>query len=441
MREPITMKSIPTPHNGCETSLTRDTSRQAMLTSDQSLMSGRPISTVIASVISSQESAAGASPCDLPAGTMIDLFGQVHAPASPSQPPERARRPMTNVTCGLRGFLSSESGALQSSLESRLRRRLDGAGSMLFSLTWKQKATPAGRPYCQLAASVRPISETEFGSWPTPMAGTPAQKGYNEAGNTDSGRKTVALASWPTPNVPNGGRSISHAEMKGSTAYHNGKKVQVGLEAIAKLASWPTPRTSDTNGTGVHGTGGLDMRTAAQLPNWATPTAAENMGDLEKKAARRVKAKAKWGKKTGNGFGESMEEQAQYANWATPTARDYRSESATDNYNEKRWGHSRGKPLSAEATLAAWSTPMANERFRSPEFSEGRNPNMTELARLTDSGATPNGSTAQTESPGQLDPDHSRWVMGYNAGHLSCAPTETLSFLKSQRNSSQQPKP
>jgi len=33
--------------------------------------------------------------------------------------------------------------------------------------------------------------------WPTPMAGTPAQKGYNEAGNTDSGRRTTELASGP----------------------------------------------------------------------------------------------------------------------------------------------------------------------------------------------------------------------------------------------------
>jgi hypothetical protein len=31
-------------------------------------------------------------------------------------------------------------------------------------------------------------------SWPTPMAGTPAQNGNNEAGNTDSSRKTVSLA-------------------------------------------------------------------------------------------------------------------------------------------------------------------------------------------------------------------------------------------------------
>jgi hypothetical protein len=37
--------------------------------------------------------------------------------------------------------------------------------------------------------------------WPTPMAGTPAQKGYNEAGNNDSSRKTVALAGWRTPDA------------------------------------------------------------------------------------------------------------------------------------------------------------------------------------------------------------------------------------------------
>jgi hypothetical protein len=33
----------------------------------------------------------------------------------------------------------------------------------------------------------------KLASWPTPMAGTPAQNGNNEAGNTDSSRKTVAL--------------------------------------------------------------------------------------------------------------------------------------------------------------------------------------------------------------------------------------------------------
>jgi len=44
-------------------------------------------------------------------------------------------------------------------------------------------------------------------AWPTPMAGTPAQKGYNEAGNTDSSRKTVDLvmASGETPSGSHAG--------------------------------------------------------------------------------------------------------------------------------------------------------------------------------------------------------------------------------------------
>lgn len=38
----------------------------------------------------------------------------------------------------------------------------------------------------------------------------------------------------------------------------------------------PTPRTSDTNGTGTHGTGGLDLRTAVTL--LPTPTARDGKG-------------------------------------------------------------------------------------------------------------------------------------------------------------------
>lgn len=51
---------------------------------------------------------------------------------------------------------------------------------------------------------------------------------------------------WPTPNVPNGGRSCAHVTdwrgADGRTAYHNGKKVQVGLEHAAK--HWQTPTAS-----------------------------------------------------------------------------------------------------------------------------------------------------------------------------------------------------
>lgn len=339
MSKPIIMKSIPMPHSGCETSLRLGISRRATLTSDQSLTSVPTICAAMPKPISSPVLAVGQSPLDLPAGPMTDLFGQAHAPASPSAQPARARRPMTDATCGLRGFLSSPSGALQSSLESRLKRRLDGAGSMLFTLTWKARATPARRPYCQLAASARRISETDFGSWPTPVA------------NDDN--KTPA----------------AHLAMK--------------------------KRVGERDGTGANRTAITSFQVMAQtvtLASWGTPKV--STGDYQKD-------------RSGNKI-LNLQGQAKLANWATPTARDYRSESATDEFNAKRWGHTRGKPLSAEVLLAG-------------------------------SGTTPNGSTAPMEKPGQLDPDHSRWVMGYSAEHLNCAPTETLSFLKSQRNSSQQP--
>lgn len=45
------------------------------------------------------------------------------------------------------------------------------------------------------------------------------------------------------PQVPNGGRSTDHAEHVGATLYHNGKKVQLGLESQAR--NWAAPQARD----------------------------------------------------------------------------------------------------------------------------------------------------------------------------------------------------
>lgn len=50
----------------------------------------------------------------------------------------------------------------------------------------------------------------------------------------------------------------------------DGRKVQVTLKDVAALAAWPTCRTSDTNGAGLHGDGGMDLRTAVRLTGWRT---------------------------------------------------------------------------------------------------------------------------------------------------------------------------
>ena len=61
---------------------------------------------------------------------------------------------------------------------------------------------------------------------------------------------------WPTPNVPNGGRTTWHAEQEGNSFYHKGKKVQLVLEQAVRLATqtsrdWrsvkASPATHDRN--------------------------------------------------------------------------------------------------------------------------------------------------------------------------------------------------
>jgi|SRR5579862_1693104 len=98
------------------------------------------------------------------------------------------------VTCGPSGAISSKSAALQASLESRLQALLDVNGSLEFALIWKSWDMPSGGPICRLRASRRRKSDKGFSGWPAPQAGSPATDRYNEAGNTDSARRTVALA-------------------------------------------------------------------------------------------------------------------------------------------------------------------------------------------------------------------------------------------------------
>ena len=54
--------------------------------------------------------------------------------------------------------------------------------------------------------------QVQLAGWPTPMAGTPAQNGNNAAGNNDSSRRTVQLASWATPVTLHNCRSPSFAQ-------------------------------------------------------------------------------------------------------------------------------------------------------------------------------------------------------------------------------------
>lgn len=173
-----------------------------------------------------------------PDGRMTDLHGREVARASPSAPPASVKARRTKDTSGPSCVISSPSADLQRSLENRLRARTDVNGSLEYVLIWKHWTMQSGPPICALRARARPTYDNDYtgwptptsaladkgvrtmaggvaeamrsrgpdlaavaclAGWPTPMAGSPATDTYNEAGNTDSSRKTVELVGWATP--------------------------------------------------------------------------------------------------------------------------------------------------------------------------------------------------------------------------------------------------
>ncbi|MDU1757305.1 MAG: hypothetical protein E6816_22120, partial [Citrobacter sp.] len=98
------------------------------------------------------------------------------------------------------------------------------------------------------------------------------------------------------------------------------------------------------------------------------------------------------------------------------------------------------------ACLAGWPTPAARDgkggyqggRMRHGKLSTDTLDVTAQIAgpaRLTASGELLTGSFAEMESGGQLDPDHSRWLMGFPPEWENCAPTATPSMLKRQQRS------
>jgi DNA (cytosine-5)-methyltransferase 1 len=156
------------------------------------------------------------------------------------------------------------------SLVSKLKQRLTTDGSTLFKLTWREKATPAGRLVSRLAASARRISDNDFGSWPTPKAldGRAAHGPHDGSANAPSNtfanandsvadQRRPTLASWPTPNTPSG------PNVK-STPTHTG---WMDLEGAATLASWPTT-TTRTITRAVPGGGAAGTTRSARTRRW-----------------------------------------------------------------------------------------------------------------------------------------------------------------------------
>lgn len=138
---------------------------------------------------------------------------------------------------------------------------------------------------------------------------------------------------------------------------------------------------------------------AARLAHWPTPSATETCEKIETVIARRERHK-KEGKRTPGLMKTGTT--AQLAHWPTP--------------------------IKSDARGSAGAEPRKLAEL----------PNLVKLtgpARLTATGQVQIGSTAETTNGGQLNPAHSRWLMGLPTEWDDCAAMVTLSSRRKRKHS------
>lgn len=194
--------------------------------------------------------------------------------------------------------------------------------------------------------------------------------------------KEKDCSSWQTPCGRDGrdGRASDATMEKGSRPLN---------EQVVNLAGWPTTQVSTGDYQMSQGKMILKLSGVAKLPAWPTSKATDgSKGVRSHEGAIR----------------EVM--------------------------------RSRGPDLPTIASLANWATPAAQEAGGTPEAFLARKKkakkkgavmglSLTSLslqALLTDIGEDLNGSIVVTESGGQLNPEHSRWLQALPVAWSLCAP-------------------
>lgn len=367
----------------------------------------------------------GQEPLNLGEYRQLALFGRPRSPVSRGLVPEKAKEQTTNATCGPSSSNSSKSVALQSLLESKLRAKTEGVGSLEYDLTWKHWDMKSGPPICALRASGRKNLSKLLTNLQIKSSG---KVSYRLVLPTSGKESFGELHGWPTPKVEDDNQDRMSLEAKFRELNRPSSGSNLAITAATSLAGWPTPCQQDGPHEGpAQGTDRLPA--CAMLAGWPTPRREMSHGHCKSRAEnpelaakecrledvvtlagwttpqahdvtpRSQGQKAKHGTKHGCADLNADAQLAmmktggvlsvdavttsgdmpicRVAGWPTPNASNVNDGESLETWEARRQenlkkgynGNGQGTPLAIAALMSGWPTPVVPNGGRSPKLS------------------------------------------------------------------------
>jgi DNA (cytosine-5)-methyltransferase 1 len=176
----------------------------------------------------------------------------------------------------------------------------------------------------------------------------------------------------------------------------------------------PSPRTSDTNGAGHHGDGGMDLRTAvAEIPLLPTPAVNDMGSAYTPETWDEWTATMKAKHNNGNGHGKSLNVEAQRL-LPTPTRRDHKDTEV------RREPH---RPESGGGYNGQTNVTLTDATVRQPARWGEYEPAIRRWETLTRPAPEPTKLNAKGNP--KLSDEFDEWLMGFPKGWITDVPGVT----------------